>query len=108
LSEVWTSTDGATWTLVTANPGFEARGGAGAAVLNGRMWIYGGLDTTGAGTYLNDSWSSSDGLNWTEATSAAGFSPRAIVGSAAYSGSLWLVGGIDASGNALPDLWRSP
>src|SRR5204863_3452431 len=43
-SEVWSSTDGTTWTLATRKAGWSPRIAAGAVVFQGRMWILGGTE----------------------------------------------------------------
>lgn len=92
---VYSSTDAnaATWTALGAIPNFAPRCGAAAFVLHGKMWIVGG----GACDYsqiYNDVWSSSDGVNWTQSTTANAW-PGRMWPCAATSGDgvVWLVGG---------------
>jgi hypothetical protein len=54
----------------------------------------------------DDVWSSPDGVNWTEATSAAGWSGRNAFGAVAYNGQMWVMGGPD--GGPKNDVWSSP
>ena len=72
-NEVWSSTDGATWTLVKPNTfldasfdpetDWEGRHTAGYAVHDNKMWIVGGDPLQGH--YQFDVWNSTDGATWT-------------------------------------------
>lgn len=106
-SEVWSSPDGAAWTLVSSGK-FPARQAHGSAVFDGKIWIVGGESDIPQKSYqmLNDVWSSSDGVNWTQETAAAEFSPRAGIGLVTFGRSLWVVGG--RGGTRVPtfsDIW---
>jgi len=67
---------------------------------NGQYWITGGFDGS---SNLNDTWSSADGLIWTQATPTAAYTARRQHQTAAFNGKLWLIGGHD--GNYLNDIW---
>lgn len=105
--EVWKTTDGTHWTLVTGDAGFTgaaSRGYAAACVHDGKMWIFGGVDA--AVTEYNDVWNSEDGINWTRVTANAGWHVRQSFGAVSYKGKLWIFNGITASGSA-NDVWNS-
>ncbi len=107
-SDVWSSPDGVTWTRVTAAAPFLGRTAQTAFVYNGKIWVIGGNDTRPRdGGGLNDVWYSSDGANWTEATAHAAFSARAGQASPVYDGQMWVIGGVNLSGNSLSDAWYS-
>jgi hypothetical protein len=56
------------------NADWSARQSFGITIFNSRMWVAGGSAIVGSGTaYYNDVWSSTDGINWTEATASAPF-----------------------------------
>ena len=61
-SEVWSSTDGATWNLVLAQAPWEGRHCAGYVVHAGKMWVVGG--DCNQGHYQHDVWCSKDGIEW--------------------------------------------
>jgi hypothetical protein len=103
LNDVWSSPDGTNWTEVTSAAGWSPRGGAGAVAANGKIWILGGNLGNPSGGNVNDVWSSSDGTNWTEVTSAAGWSPSAPVQVVALNGLFWVI-----SVEGSPDVWSSP
>lgn len=79
-SDVWSSTDGVTWTLVSDGNAWAPRSMIiGSAVKDGYMWLVGGgaYDTGGQPrVYKNDVWRSQDGIAWQCVTNAAAFSPR--------------------------------
>ena len=115
FNDTWTSTDGTTWTQElanTASPGpnqFPTRGQASGMVYNNKMWIIGGYSGT---NYLNDVWSSSDGVSWTKTlsdTASPGvnqFSRRYGQASAVFNNKMWVMGGYDGA-NYLNDTWSS-
>ena len=119
---MWSSTDGANWECATAKAPWPARAGAAGAVHNGKMWILGGTkeylyDQKKFGQqhrihddYLNDVWSSADGIHWDLATAAAPWSPRAFHAVLAFDNKLWLIGGGKwlPSAEVYSDIWNSP
>jgi len=100
-NEVWSSTDGATWTLVKPNtfglPAFDAqrdwegRHCAGYAVFREKMWIVGG--DCNQGRYQSDVWSSTDGKTWTCATREVPWGPRALYHTVVFKDRIWIMGG---------------
>ncbi len=107
---VWSSSDGVNWTKVLNNTPWFARDKAGAVVYNGKMWLMGGFNYEPVEGSLNDVWSSPDGINWTQATSRASWTPRVGLASTVYGGKMWILGGRDEF--ALPygdlnDSWYS-
>lgn len=113
LNDVWSSSDGVSWTRAladTASPGtnqFSRRYGQASVVFNNKMWVMGGYDGT---NYLNDTWSSSDGVSWTKVDSNAispiQFTGRNTQGLLVFNGVMWVIGGYDGS-NYLHDVWYS-
>jgi hypothetical protein len=103
LNDVWQSTDGVIWNLVTANAPFAGRVRENLVVFHHKLWVIAGKTPT---TYLNDIWSSSDGKNWTQATPPQSFPSRYSSTLTVFHGGLWLIGG-QASTGALNDVWFS-
>ena len=66
LADVWSSSTGLAWNEHTLTNGFSARQGHAGVVFKNKMWVFGGYfnNPGGGGTYLNDIYSSEDGLTW--------------------------------------------
>lgn len=102
VAAVLQSTDGATWSVLTASPAFPARCRHTSVSFNGRIYVIGGYD----GTFLlDDVWSSADGNSWTQDTGTAAFGPRSNHQSCVYDGKMWVVGGF--AGAERKDVWYS-
>jgi hypothetical protein len=101
-NDVWSSADGRTWTQATANAGWAPRAYHQAVVHAGKIWVFGGGNYVPEYQAYNDVWSSSDGVNWTQVTPNAPWSPRLWFGAVTYRGLMWVMGGWskDASVNS--------
>ena len=109
VNDVWSTTDGQTWSQVTVNsPSWAARYTHSVLVSEGAMWLFGGQGTD----YYNDVWKSSDGANWTQVTSAAAWSARHQQSGVVYDQKLWIFGGNMLDGlnvvHRLGDVWYAP
>lgn len=94
LSDVWFSPDGENWTLVTNNPGWAGREDHSTIVYDGKLWVLGGwFDLISTFGRFNDAWFSTDGSNWSQATSEAGWDPRYGHTSVVHDGKMWVLGG---------------
>jgi hypothetical protein len=91
LNDVWTSTDGFSWSQVTAAAPWNARAKAGAVVFNGTLYIMGGATGTN-GTYYSDVWATSDGVTWNQ-TAANAWPGRRRFGLTVWNGRMWVAGG---------------
>ena len=63
VADVWTTADGANWTLVTAMAAFGDRSSFGLATLGGSLFVFGGV-AGGSGFGQQDVWASTDGADW--------------------------------------------
>src|SRR5207247_2518077 len=99
--DVWSSSDGVTWKLVTNNAQFIGRAGHTSVVLNNKIWVVGGLHES---QFLNDVWLSSDGANWQQAVSTTIFPVRWVHSSVAFKDRVWVVGGWDGNTDR-NDVW---
>ena len=81
---------------------WPARQGHSSVVFDGKLWVIGGA---GSGERLDDVWSSTDGINWTQETSSAGWSAREGHSSVVFDGKLWVLGGDD--GGDSNEVWSS-
>ncbi len=100
-NDVWSSSDGKTWTKETASAGWSTREYHTSVVFNNKIWVIGGYDPS----RKNDVWSSSDGKTWTKETSSAGWSARNGHASVVFSNKIWVIGGFD--GGRKNDVWSS-
>src|SRR5262249_43407481 len=69
--DVWSPSDGVTWTQMASVAPWSGRAFFGAVVQNGRMWA---LPDSGS----TDVWASSNGVSWTQLASSAPFAPAAF------------------------------
>jgi hypothetical protein len=92
-NDVWFSSDGKSWKLATGNAGWPPRAYHQAAVLNGRIYIFGGGNYVPEYHALNDVWSSADGVEWRCETSGAPWHSRLWFSSVVYRDRIWLMGG---------------
>jgi N-acetylneuraminic acid mutarotase len=81
------------------------RSSAESVYFNGKIWILGGHST--GGQNLNDVWSSSDGINWTQVTANAPWSARLEHTSIVFNNKIWVIGGMDDNSGLLNDVWSS-
>ncbi|MCE7990461.1 MAG: hypothetical protein HEP71_00720 [Roseivirga sp.] len=103
INEVWSSTDGTTWTQVnTGNNIFSPRNGFQAVVFNNKIWVIGGFIDGGRS---NQIWSSADGATWTETNTTSIFTPRSDHAAVVFNNKIWVVGGSD--GVPKNEVWSS-
>jgi hypothetical protein len=121
LNDVWSSSNGNTWTQVLADTGspgsnqFPERSYFSSLVFNNLIWVIAGNGNSSA--YFNDVWYSSNGSTWTQALSnnsspgSNQFPQRYGCGSVVYKNLMWVIGGgIPAvpPNNLTNDVWASP
>jgi N-acetylneuraminic acid mutarotase len=107
INDTWYTTDGSNWTRAnTFPPALPARAGHTSVVFDNMMFVIAGTGNSEyANASLNDIWYSVDGNNWTEATAAAAFSPRYCHSSVVFNNQMWVIAGMNSSGNFLNDVW---
>lgn len=97
------------WTQ-TNSSAFPARYNHASVVFDGDIWVVGGYNGT---SYLNDSWSSSDGTTWTQGNASCAFPARAGHELLSYGGKMYLIGGTNGTAGAnntyraMHDVWES-
>lgn len=110
-NDVWESTDGQNWTDITTptpDPMFTPRKYHQAVQFGSSLYVVGGLDDSGVTDNVwNDVWRSTDGSTWEQLVAEAPFAARHSFQLEVYDNKLWVIGGIDASGNKLNDVWQS-
>ena len=92
-NDVWSSADGKEWKLATADAGWTPRAYHQAAVLNNRLYVFGGGNYVPQYHAVNDVWSSADGVQWTQETAAAPWHPRLWFSSVVHRDRIWVLGG---------------
>lgn len=112
-NEVWSSVDGASWTLELAHdhPQWERRHGHSTVLWRDKLWMLGGDHHQGK--YNHDVVASADGVSWTVERADPPWQPRALQIAGVYDDQLWMVGGQDLAGPEESfvyhnDVWRSP
>jgi hypothetical protein len=96
-NNVWSSTDGATWTLETANAGFSLRLGHASVLFDERMWVLAGYEGC-CGSNYNDAWSSTNGKTWKQEATDIGLSARHSLSAVVFKGKIWVMAGNRGTG----------
>lgn len=106
LNEIWSSSDGKNWTRTVKNAEWSPRKGHTLVVFKNMLWLFGGevsVDKDRApDEYVNDIWSSADGISWKKVSDNAPWTVRGNPRVVVYRDALWMVGG-----QGLSDIWRS-
>ena len=106
-NDVWSSTDGVTWELVTIDAEFSKRFGHSSVVFDNKIWVIGGFTRSGGeDVFLNDVWSSTDGVTWVEETSEAAFPCRTYHYSVVFNDQNNVIGG-QSPNSCNNDIWSS-
>ena len=95
--DVWSSTDGKTWELVTKEAPWKYSDLPMSITFDKKMWLMGGwyngrLKGHGA---TNEVWSSTDGKDWKLETPKAGWTPRIASALVEFKGKMWILGGTE-------------
>lgn len=111
---IMSSADGISWVRHFYNGGgFSARERHQVVFFQGKLWAIGGYGhpqgVEGFINYqfLNDVWSSEDGINWELELSKAAFPERASHKIVNFNRKLWLIGGEGSGGENFNDVWSS-
>ena len=100
-SDVWSTVDGSTWTLLS-NGALPGRSDHQMVWHNGRLYVLGG-DASGR---KNDVWSSADGISWRDEGNAD-WVARERHQAFSYKGWIYVLGGLSVDNFRLSDVWRS-
>ncbi len=92
-NDVWYSSDGKNWKQATDNAGWSPRAYHQAAVLNDRIYVFGGGNYLPKYSATNDVWCTEDGVSWTKVTDSAAWRPRLWFSSVVYRDRMWVLGG---------------
>ena len=111
LDDVWWTTNGRTWNLATATANFYSRAFHSMQIFQNKMWIFAGetLDQDDNRLYLDDTWYSTDGINWTLQNNIVSYFPRFRTCSGVIDDKLFIWGGYgkksEGTVQALNDIW---
>lgn len=92
-NDVWYSANGRDWKLATSDAGWSPRAYHQAAVLNGKIYVFGGGNYVPEYHANNDVWSSEDGIHWTKLSDSAPWQERLWFSSVVYRDRIWVMGG---------------
>lgn len=92
-NDVWSTADGKVWTQATAEAGWSPRAYHQAAVLNDKIYVFGGGNYVPEYHATNDVWSSADGVHWEQVTDHAPWHERLWFSSVVYRDRMWVLGG---------------
>ena len=93
-NDVWWSTDGINWTQATSSAAWWGRIDIVTLVFDNKMWILGGNDGGTHSWGSNDVWYSTDGANWTQASSSvSAFANRTYLCALVFKNKMWFMGG---------------
>ncbi|WP_044398517.1 hypothetical protein [Lacinutrix sp. Hel_I_90] len=98
LDDIWSSTDGITWTYEGALSGTVY--GHELITFNNKLWLYGGIFD---GFVSSKIFSSADGVTWIEETETTPFSQYNNIQMTVHNGRLYRVAGYNASIDPLSD-----
>ncbi len=105
LNEIWSASDGTNW-QEESPADWSPRKQHAVVAYHDKLWLFGGADQVNSdfttAHKLNDVWSSDDGLDWTQVTASAPWSPREGARVVVLDDAMYMVG---AEGMA--DVWRS-
>jgi hypothetical protein len=121
-SDVWISEDeGASWTQVLesgADGHWAPRAYFQAVTKGDSMYVIGGQDFGIMSNFYNDVWTSQNGVEWTELTANAGWTPRAGLRAVVFKDEIYVFGGSQFDDDAIigpggpsriyfNDVWKS-
>jgi hypothetical protein len=109
FNDVWYSADGISWTCTATSAPWSYRVCPGVTTFDDKLWLMGGGAYLAAGfTAYNDVWYSTDGADWTCATSSAPWAARMGLEVIVYDNKMWVIGGgLLQSSTKYNDIWCS-
>ncbi|HUR10325.1 MAG TPA: hypothetical protein VM012_03100 [Flavitalea sp.] len=103
VNDIWVSSDGTNWQKA-GNASWSARGGHSIIVYKNKIWLFGGATEINSDrslkNFLNDIWSSEDGIHWTQEMKSAPWTQRDNPKLLIFRDNLYMLGGQGQS-----DIW---
>lgn len=113
-TDVYRSSNGVDWSLVTSTPGFDARSTPAVFVHDGKLWVTGGggVSLPGPEDLYNDVWYTEDGSSWTQVAVTSPYPARTGHNAISYNGNMYVFFGNDneidlANKTFYGDIWMS-
>ncbi|MEP0262633.1 hypothetical protein [Dokdonia sp.] len=104
MMAIYRSDDGFNWDLIATDV-FPVRTAAETVVFNNKIYLIGGTNDT---NFLNDIWTTEDGITWTQVTTiGAQFDPIVFHSLNTYDNALWLIGGWSSTDQYNNHIWYS-
>lgn len=105
FNDVYSSTDGITWNLETANASWNPRGIIHGSVVdnNDTLWLLGGSRYLSYG--FTDVWNTGDGITWNKVVDCAPFQGAVFTNVEYYDNKMWVIAG---NNNTSTDLVPDP
>tara|TARA_R110001583_G_scaffold32964_3_gene111789 strand:+ start:63 stop:1415 length:1353 start_codon:yes stop_codon:yes gene_type:complete len=96
-NDVWSSEDGLVWEQVAESTQFSPRTDHTTVVFEDKMYLIGGTAVENfSASFMNDIYTSTDGINWVEVDPSTVFDVRAEHTSVVFDNKLWVIGGWQA------------
>jgi len=93
-NDIWSSADGISWEQIKDNASWIGRDNFAGVVFNDKIWVLGGhAPPNCTHNKGKDVWYSSDGINWTQATSNASFGCRSHHSAVVFENKIYVIGG---------------
>ncbi len=106
FNDIWTTENGATWTLVKAHAEWPPRRSMTVVNFLNKLWMFGGWSPINGLT--SDIWNSDDGVTWTKVVSKAAWPAREGHTAEVFHGKIWMFGGVDYDKHeTMNDVWYS-
>lgn len=92
-NDVWCSSNGKEWKLVTQTAAWAPRAYHSAVVFNNKIWVMGGGNYVPEYKAYNDIWYSENGVDWIRVNDTVPWSPRLWFSTIVHQNHMWVLGG---------------
>ncbi len=107
VSDVW-SFDGTTWTQASPQAPWQPRFVSQSIVFNGKLWVIGGQAVqNNSQISLSDTWSSTNGVTWTQGAASSGWGPSVNFSALVFQNKMWVLGGAFMIPGSHSGVWSS-
>ena len=107
-NDIWKSNDGQNWQKVVDNAPWQERADFNLLKFDNKLWIIGGTNNNDLPEWLNDVWSSEDGITWTQVTNHGPWQKRESMSVNVHDNKMYLIGGHSLTNwHLYQDIWES-